>query len=116
MWILTLSYIDDCGNYYNNKVQIFKNKEDAELIINEELDMFRDEAIDMIQLYNTKKIIYEIYDRLDINEIENILSNDSMDEETKIKKLTKKCYCCFNISPVKLNMDSDIILEHSFPP
>jgi len=60
MWILSLSYIDDVGNYYNNKVQIFKNKEDAKLVVKEELDMFRDEAMDMIQLYNTKKIIYEI--------------------------------------------------------
>lgn len=115
MWILSLSYIDDVGNYYNNKVQIFKNKEDAKLVVKEELDMFRDEAMDMIQLYNTKKIIYEIYDRLNINEIENILSNDSISDKKKIKKLTKLCYCWFSILPIELNMDSDIILEHSFP-
>ena len=115
MWILSLSYYHDNGYFYRSKVQIFKNKEDAEVAANEEMEMFTDEALEMIQLYKENKIICEIYDRLDIYEIENILSNDSLDEEEKIKKLTKTCYCCFSILPIELNMDSDIVLEHSFP-
>ena len=116
MWVLSLSYYDDSGSFYRSKFIIYKDKEKAEEEGNKEIEHFKDEALEMIQLYKENKIICEIYDRLDIYEIENILSNDSLDEEEKIKKLTKICYCCFSILPIELNMDSDIVLEHSFPP
>ena len=70
----------------------------------------------MIKLYNEKQIISDIYEKFDECEIENILSDDTISQKEKIKYLTKECYCCSCILPVELNMDSDIILEHTFPP
>ena len=114
MWVLSLSYYDDSGSFYRSKFIIYKDKEKAEEEGNKEIENFREEALEMIQLYQEQQIICEVYDRLDIYEIENILSDNTTNEEEKVKYLTNVCNCCFSILPIELNMDSDIVLEHSF--
>lgn len=116
MWILYLSYFDSYGTFYRNKFLFFKSKEKAEMYSKNKLEIFRKDAIEMIKLYNDKHIISEYYDQFDICEIENILSDDIINKEEKIKWLTKTCFCCSHIQKTELDMDSDIVLEHSFPP
>ena len=116
MWMLNLSYLDHYGTFGRHKFKLFKSKEKAEMVVKEELEKFREKAEEMIKLYNEKQIISENYEKFDECEIDNILSDDTINQEYKIKYLTKECYCCTCIMPITLNMDSDIILEHSFPP
>lgn len=116
MWILNLSYYDNYGSFDRHKFQIFKEKEKAEIALKKELADFREYVMDMIKLYDEKKWISELYEKFDECEIENILSDDTISQEEKIKDLIKACYCCSCILPIEINMDSEIILEHSFPP
>ena len=116
MWILNLSYCNNYGSFDRHKFQIFKEKEKAKIAVTKVFEKFKEEAEEMIKLYNEKQIISDVYEKFDECEIENILSDDTISQEEKIKYLTKECYCCACILPIELNMDSDIIIEHSFPP
>ena len=116
MWMLYLSYYDDYGTFRNNKFKLFKIREKAEMELKRELDKFTIKVEKMIEIYNNKNIISEDFKYFDECEIENILSDNTYSHEEKIRYLIKECYCCSHIKEIELNMDYDIVLEHSFPP
>ena len=68
----------------------------------------------MIEIYNNKNIISEDFKYFDECEIENILSDNTYSHEEKIRYLIKNVIVVL-ILEIELNMDYDIVLEHSFP-
>ena len=113
MWILCKHYYRHDGTIHKSTFEVYKVESEVKLQAQNIIEKFKEEAEQMIKLYNEKQIISDIYKNFDTCEIENILESEYEDKEEKFKYLTKTCYCCFGIFPLKVDLDADMILEYT---